>query len=117
MYALVEFDEILTKEQFMVLSHKYDLGKTIHRFYKDYDGKIKPMEDDEVYESEVIKEEVDGKVRFTHKDTGEQVHSYNVKQDCDVDMVHIEKRLHIADIEHLYDMCPKIQFKVLEIAK
>lgn len=118
MIALVEFDKALTQEQFDGLHKLYDFGKTTTRVCKDYDGKLRPMESCEFYESEVMEVEQDDRVvRVLRSDTTKVVPSYYIQQDIDSGWVGIEKTKHVVDLEELYKTYRTIQIRILEVAK
>ena len=117
MYALIEFDNVITQEQYGKLKDIYDFGEVTTRCYKDYDGKIKPMQKGELYASEVEEYEEDGETMYKDKETGEWIYSFNIKRNFNEDneLVCIEKRVHLVDLEKLYKKCPKLQVRILEL--
>ena len=117
MYALIEFDNVITQEQYNKLKDIYDFGEVTTRCYKDYDGKIKPMEKDELYASEVEECTENGDIKCINKKTGEEVYSFHVKKDFNEDkaLVCIERCVHLVDLEKLYKRCPKLQVRILEL--
>ena len=53
MIALVEFDGAINKDVYEKLKGLYDFGEVTDRVYKDYNCKLKPMEQNEYFKDEV----------------------------------------------------------------
>lgn len=119
MIALVEFDEAINKNVYEKLKELYDFGEVTDRVYKDYNGKLKPMEQNEYFKDEVEKvEDEDGEVHFVLKaDKEKTIESYYLKDRAKGDWIGISNTKHVVDLKELYTACRTVQVRILEVAR
>lgn len=119
MIALVEFDEAINKDVYEKLKGIYDFGEVTDRVYKDYNCKLKPMEQNEYFKNEVEKVEDEyGDSHFVLKANKEKViESYYLRDRAKGDWIGISNTKHIVDLKELYTACRKAQVRILEVAR
>lgn len=119
MIALVEFDEAINKDVYEKLKELYNFGEVTDRVYKDYNGKLKPMEQNEYFKDAVEKvEDEGGGFHFVLKNNKEKtVESYYIRDRAKGDWIGITNTKHVVDLKELYTACRKAQVRILEVAR
>lgn len=119
MIALVEFDEAINKDVYEKLKGIYDFGEVTDRVFKDYNCKLKPMEQNEYFKDEVEKVEDEcGDSHFVLKTNKEKViESYYLRDRAKGDWIGITNIKHVVDLKELYKACRKAQVRILEVAR
>ena len=119
MIALVEFDETIKKDVYEKIKELYDFGEVTDRVFKDYNGKLKPMEKGEYFKDEVEKvEDENGEFHFVLKtDKEKTIESYYLRDRANGDWIGITNTKHVVDLKELYTACRKVQVRILEIAR
>ena len=119
MIALVEFDEAINKDVYEKLKELYDFGEVTDRVFKDYNCKLKPMEQNEYFKDEVEKVEDEyGDSHFVLKANKEKtIESYYLRDRAQGDWIGITNTKHVVDLKELYTACRKAQVRILEVAR
>lgn len=119
MIVLVEFDEAINKDVYEKLKELYDFGEVTDRVFKDYNCKLKPMEQNEYFKDEVEKvEDEDGDSHFILKtDKEKTIESYYLRDRAKGDWIGITNTKHVVDLKELYKACRKVQVRILEVAR
>lgn len=119
MIALVEFDNAINKDVYEKLKGIYDFGEVTDRVYKDYNGKLKPMEKGEYFKDEVEKVEDEyGDSHYVLKTNKDKfIESFYLKDRVDGDWIGITNTKHVVDLKELYKACRKAQVRILEVAR